>query len=765
MYKRGVRRLKEKGDKKSKKGLSTIVATLLIILLTLVAVGIIWVVIKNVLQSGAEQISLGKFTLNLEIKRVIVNEAGVSIDVKIKRNAGEGELSGLKFIISDGENSEVVEINNLSLKQLEERTFNLPLISVINISRIQKVFVAPIFKLESGREIVGDVKDEYIVDSTMSSISTCIPNCAGKSCGNDYCGGVCGTCISPQTCNATYNCASPTLFCGDTLCNNGETCSSCQGDCGNCPLPAPIYLRTFYINATTGNDINNGRSPSTPWKTLININSTSSFQPGDGILFERGQVLRAQLNIWNSGNSTHPITFASYGVGADPIITGADVMSGFANGGSNIWDKTGVTTQPNVVLKSRTLQTGVSNRAAIVSEGQWYWTGNTLSIYSTSNPSGLVEAGQRQRVMDTQGKNYITFIGMVFEASNNVGSYLIYGGGGTGEYNVRYYNCTMQYSAGYGIRFGGGSHGATFGDIMDNCTVRYNWKDGIYSQYDGDVTINRCTIYSNGLSPANEFNGVFGWLGNFKITNCNIYDNGRWNILAHGIYQFLTSTPVIIDNCTIHNQPNGSGVRLRGSGTVTNSKIYNNSYSGFNLNTNDIYEGKYIINNNLIYNSGQYGIMQGGAKGTGDVTITAYHNSFFNNGVDSTIIVVPLIQNLTLKDNIFYSTNQRIIEVQTLPATYSIDYNIYYRSDANTNRWRWNSSSPTTLTAWQALGFDTHGYYNDPLYTSIAFNNLDFHLQSNSPAKWTGVNVGLVKDHEGSDYNNPTPSIGAFEYP
>ena len=41
---------------KNKRGLSAIVATLLIILLTLVAVGIIWFAVRNIVQGGADQI-------------------------------------------------------------------------------------------------------------------------------------------------------------------------------------------------------------------------------------------------------------------------------------------------------------------------------------------------------------------------------------------------------------------------------------------------------------------------------------------------------------------------------------------------------------------------------------------------------------------------------------------------------------------------------------------------------------------------------------
>jgi hypothetical protein len=153
MYKRG-----------NKRGLSTIVATLLIILLTLVAVGLIWVVVRNVIQSGAEQVSLGKFTLDLEIKSVVANATGNSINVKIKRNPGEGDISKLEFIIEDGQSTEVVE-TNVSLKELEERTINLPLTSLMNKSNIQKVSVAPVFILESGKEVIGDVKDEYVLSA------------------------------------------------------------------------------------------------------------------------------------------------------------------------------------------------------------------------------------------------------------------------------------------------------------------------------------------------------------------------------------------------------------------------------------------------------------------------------------------------------------------------------------------------------------------------------------------------------------------------
>lgn len=183
----------------NKRGLSTIVATLLIILLTLVAVGIIWVVVRNVIQSGAEQVSLGKFTLNLEIKSVTVNLGSNSVNVRIKRNSGEGEISGIDFIVEDDKNTDVIK-TNLSLNELDERTINLSLKSV-NMSNIQKVSVAPVFLLESGKEVIGDIKDEYDVpSSSIIGGIACVPQCVGKQCGDNGCGGTCGDCPPGSPC-------------------------------------------------------------------------------------------------------------------------------------------------------------------------------------------------------------------------------------------------------------------------------------------------------------------------------------------------------------------------------------------------------------------------------------------------------------------------------------------------------------------------------------------------------------------------------------
>src|SRR3990167_792910 len=53
-----------------KRGLDAVVTTLLIILLVLVAVGIIWVVVRNVVQQGSEQIDINARCLSVDLQAV-----------------------------------------------------------------------------------------------------------------------------------------------------------------------------------------------------------------------------------------------------------------------------------------------------------------------------------------------------------------------------------------------------------------------------------------------------------------------------------------------------------------------------------------------------------------------------------------------------------------------------------------------------------------------------------------------------------------------
>jgi len=151
---------------KNQKGLSAVVTTLIVILLVLVAVGIVWVVVKNLIGEGAEEIELGKSTLDLEIKAAQIGDSDVTV-VVVRRNPGKGNFIGMNFIFSNGTNSEIIR-NDTILEELEEKRFTF-ILTEINTENLETISVAPIFELSSGEESEGNVVDSFEVTEEMKA--------------------------------------------------------------------------------------------------------------------------------------------------------------------------------------------------------------------------------------------------------------------------------------------------------------------------------------------------------------------------------------------------------------------------------------------------------------------------------------------------------------------------------------------------------------------------------------------------------------------
>ena len=141
-----------------KRGLSAVVTTLIIILLTLVAVGVIWTVVNNIIERGAEEVEIGQYTLDLQIKAAQIQNGNITV-VVVRRNPGQGDFVALDFVFSDGKNSETIR-ENISLKELEEKSFTFTL-TKLSTANLRTISVAPIFKMESGKESVGEVSDMF----------------------------------------------------------------------------------------------------------------------------------------------------------------------------------------------------------------------------------------------------------------------------------------------------------------------------------------------------------------------------------------------------------------------------------------------------------------------------------------------------------------------------------------------------------------------------------------------------------------------------
>jgi hypothetical protein len=89
-------------------------------------------------------------------------------------------------------------------------------------------------------------------------------------------------------------------------------------------FPGTLGATVYYVHASLGNDNNSGTNIMTPWKTLHKITfiQPAFFQPGDQILFHRGEVWHESLRIPASGVADNPLTIGAYGTGAKPVFDG-----------------------------------------------------------------------------------------------------------------------------------------------------------------------------------------------------------------------------------------------------------------------------------------------------------------------------------------------------------------------------------------------------------------------------------------------------------
>jgi len=63
------------------------------------------------------------------------------------------------------------------------------------------------------------------------------------------------------------------------------------------PIISEAWAATYYVDATNGNDVNNGLSMSSAWKTTAKVNA-SRFNPGDQILFNLQTLALHFKDLW-----------------------------------------------------------------------------------------------------------------------------------------------------------------------------------------------------------------------------------------------------------------------------------------------------------------------------------------------------------------------------------------------------------------------------------------------------------------------------------
>ena len=517
-------------------------------------------------------------------------------------------------------------------------------------------------------------------------------------------------------------------------------------------LASPLFPAMYHVDATGGNDGNDGLSPGAAWQTIGKVNG-ETFQPGDTVLFKRGEIWRDRLEPPSSGVAGRKIVFGAYGTGSKPILSGSDLVTGWAAQGGNVYRA--ILTEfgggPSAVYFNDVQGTKVANIGALAADMDWVHdaTGSPhyLYIYSDTDPSTrVIEATIQWNCFINNGQSYLRFEDIRTEKSRFVSIILagdttdlvlsrvevdrsynqaIQVGNGGGEVtpsNVTIENCALTLFNRQANAFAPGVWQKLGVSGGNNLVVRYNtitcdvvvdnggtsW-DGINIQDGDDVLIERNVISGVDHGVVVIGSGAGGGIDTYTIryNDINSHDDAFW---LNG----TTATDAVVH----HNLVRRTGdqiVDLRGEGgSIYNNTCYETVSNGLAFHT--IAGTKAIVKNNIF-------------------THIANGSSVFwlddNNGVD--------------------------------PTDSTFDNNIYYRTSPIAAFGAFSGGGTFTFNDWQTTySQDQNGLNENP---DLVSPSADLHLQSISPCRDAGVDVGLTEDYDGVSVPQETnPAIGAYEY-
>ncbi|MDO8623733.1 MAG: hypothetical protein Q7R52_05815, partial [archaeon] len=138
-----------------RRGLTPVVTTSLIIVSLVVAIGIVVVIIYNVVQSDIDVGEVSNINLNIVENSVKINDDG-SVSFNIERGTDTVDLTKIKFILSDGTESEELSASATELKESESKEFK---VSSKLFEQIKRISIIAIVKTKKGKEVTLSVAD------------------------------------------------------------------------------------------------------------------------------------------------------------------------------------------------------------------------------------------------------------------------------------------------------------------------------------------------------------------------------------------------------------------------------------------------------------------------------------------------------------------------------------------------------------------------------------------------------------------------------
>jgi parallel beta-helix repeat protein len=374
----------------------------------------------------------------------------------------------------------------------------------------------------------------------------------------------------------------------------------------------------YYFSTKTGDDgrsFNEAQNPATPWKSIKHLNSIfERLQPGDSILFKRGEIFNGGIVISRSGTAANPIVIGAYGSGDRPVINGFVRAQNWTSLGNGIYESGSIAagTFVNMVV--------VDDRNYAM--GRWpnaYGPNDGYMIYESVGSNSITDKELTSAIDFTGGQLVLRTAIWALEKvtiSKHQGSTITYSGSPAYAPSPRF-GYFIQNHPKTLDRFGEWYYNPNtrkisvyFGDEKPEDHVVRVAGTGVLANVIGDhIVIDGLT-----LSGANQY-GVLSDDGtrsdNLQVRNSRIEFSGIDGVFMRGRSNFT------IEYCEVLNS-NSSAIKplYNNPNTIVRHNYIRNSgmQPGMGHNDDQSYSAVYkgteglIAENNVIINSGYIGI-------------------------------------------------------------------------------------------------------------------------------------------------------------
>lgn len=554
---------------------------------------------------------------------------------------------------------------------------------------------------------------------------------------------------------------------------------------------------SYYVDATSGLDTNNGLTQASAWKTLNKVSNTS-FTKKSEILLKRGETWNESLTI-----SNNDITVDAYGSGALPILDGA-IDSNFVIVATGIYAPV-----TNIVLATDERLGNVSKDGEMMKFLAWdtdYTTtlgAAATDSYTYDNASGIIyikPASLSNPYQVSKKISGITAKNLTDIAVNNVSvlNYSLHG--------IQFENCTrckVENStikniggavvnltppliyAGNGIEFANSSKtgevsNVTVSDIFDSCLTVQTFES---NQAASDFTISNSTLSKCGfagieISVLSNGGTTGSTLDNVTLSGLTIQTSGkgwsgqRYGTEGNGIRIKADSSAGTISGVTITSSEIttsiNNGISLAGQSnvvTLRKLKIHTNDQVGILLQDGSATNLKLDLATSLIYDNGSYGIHYNSLIAAG---LSIIHNSFVNNSTSVTPKINMAISNQAntakIQNNLFYSSTDPLTHLYAPNGLVGVtlDNNCY---NDRTNMFNYSGDVYSTVATFRTgKSFEINGVGDLIAADFTNAGSSDFTLTGGSACESIGLSgTGIIKDYVDTTYASP-PSSGAYQY-